>query len=146
MSVLMMLNGSHRWESVPSLLAHLLQYLFMLEEMGRRGTGGFQGRIFVLLLLTLPQMRNRYCYFKMGPYLNLLLPFSPPLICCSVAKGFSLMTLLGCRSELRHISPFQFHLFSPYISFSLYLSPSLISLLSFYNTATLVVKLKCLLM
>lgn len=42
------------------------------------------------------------------------------------------MTLLGRRSEPRHISPFQFPIFSPFISFSLYLPPSLISLLSFY--------------
>lgn len=89
----------------PSTISHPVGWIW-----GKgRGIDGFQGRIFVLFLLTLPQMRNRCCYFKTSPYLNLLLP-SPRLICRSVAEGFSLMTLLGRRSEPRHISPFQFPL------------------------------------
>lgn len=125
-----MLNGANRCKN--TLFSPLLS-LSMMGEM-RVGIDGFQDRIFVLFLLTLPQMRNRYCYFKIGPYLNLLLPFppsplpSPRLICRSVAKGFSLMTLLGRRSEPRHISPFQFPFFSAFISPSL--SPSLPTTLS----------------
>lgn len=47
--------------------------------MEERGSGdGFQGRIFILFLLALSLMRNRFRYFKISPYLNLL-PFSSPL-------------------------------------------------------------------
>lgn len=35
-------------------------------------------RIFILFLFALSLMRNRFGYFKISPYLNLLLPFSPP--------------------------------------------------------------------
>lgn len=109
-----MLNGSARWISVPALffpLHSLSLSLHVGRNDGRWGyTDGFQGRKFILFLLTPSQMRNRYCYFKTSPYLNHLLPFPTPprLICRSVAEGFSLMTLLGCRSESRHISPFLF--------------------------------------
>ena len=110
-----------------------LALLSLSTLQGKKGEVGsvggmmvFQGRIFVLFLLTVPRMRNRYCYFKISPYLNLLLPFSPSprLICRSVAKGFSLMTLLGRRSESRHISRFQFP-FSLSLHFYLSLSLSL---------------------
>lgn len=100
---------------------------------------GFQGRIFVLFLLTVPRMRNRCCYFKISPYLNLLLPFppSPRLICRSVAEGFSLMTLLGRRSESRHISRFQFP-FSLSLHFYLSLSLSTLHLLSASSSSSTV--------
>lgn len=52
--------------------------LSVLEDVWGRADG-FQDRIFVLFLLTLPQMRNSYSYFKIGLYLNLLLRFSSPL-------------------------------------------------------------------
>lgn len=100
MSVLMMLNESNRWRSVPSFSSPCWKTCGGALMVFRAGYSSF-------FLLTLPQMRNRYSYFKIGPYLNLLLP-SSRLICRSVAEGFSLMTLLGRGSESRHISPFQF--------------------------------------
>ena len=123
----------------------LLSLSTLRGKKGEVGSVGgmmvFQGRIFVLFLLTVPRMRNRYCYFKISPYLNLLLPFSPSprLICRSVAKGFSLMTLLGRRSESRHISRFQFPFslslhFYLSLSLCLYPPPPLTFLFFFYCT------------
>lgn len=49
------------------------------NDGGAGSRDGFQGRIFILFLLALSLMRNRLGYFKISPYLNLLLPFSSPL-------------------------------------------------------------------
>lgn len=100
-----MFNGRTGEKVLLLFFSPSLYYLFPRCEEREGGVcwrnDGFQGRIFVLFLLTVPRMRNRCCYFKISPYLNLLLPFppSPRLICRSVAEGFSLMTLLGRRSE-----------------------------------------------
>lgn len=101
-----MLNGSYRWGNVPSLFTPIYHSGRNVRDWW------FSGQDVVPLLLTVPRMRNRCFYFKLSPYLNLLLPFSPPF-CRSVAKGFSLMTLRSRRSEPRHISPFQFPFFLP---------------------------------
>lgn len=49
------------------------------NDGGAGSVDGFQGRIFILFLLALSLMRNRFGYFKISPYLNLLLLFSSPL-------------------------------------------------------------------
>lgn len=156
-----MFNGRTGEKVLLLFFSPSLYYLFPRCEEREGGVcwrnDGFQGRIFVLFLLTVPRMRNRCCYFKISPYLNLLLPFppSPRLICRSVAEGFSLMTLLGRRSESRHISRFQFP-FSLSLHFYLSLSLSTLHLLSASsssstvryppppNNTTPALKLKCL--
>lgn len=138
-----MFNGRTGEKVLLLFFSPSLYYLFPRCDEREGGVcwrnDGFQGRIFVLFLLTVPRMRNRCCYFKISPYLNLLLPFlpSPRLICRSVAEGFSLMTLLGRRSESRHISRFQFPFSLSlhfYLSLSLYPPPPLSFLLFFYCT------------
>lgn len=98
--VIIIINEGWRWELIWS----------HVTERRPWGQQAVEGRILVLLLLSVPEMKNRWCYFKNAPYLK------PPfccLMCRSVAEGFSLMTRLGSGSEPCHRNPLTISPFSP---------------------------------
>lgn len=82
--------------------------------------GFFQGRKFILFLLALPQMRNRCCYFKVGPLFKPSAPRRRPtsldLSLCRQRVGFNdpaAAVDLSLVTSLPSQVPF---LFPPFIS------------------------------
>lgn len=93
-----------------------------------RRIGGFffQGRKFILFLLALPQMRNRCCYFKVGPLFKPSAPRRRPtsldLSLCRRRVGFNDPAAAVDLSLVTSLPSQLLFLFPPFISLSIFSS------------------------